>query len=500
MKTIIKIILTVVMSSSVFAVPVAKTDSKKRGREVKIRYKNPKEMDFEELLIQGKLRRPNLSVITGSTENNDSNLLRLRKNFLGQGVNRFWRRSEMINISSANGRLLRIIPCPKKDLPFGYHQRFGVVSKETALAREYNRKRFGLMGEHSNAEAWLCQFHLAPKGQGKFEVINGEDCHISYKEDIWWIKTPMLSLQLSSSGASNFISTSFDVDHTPSSKKEVLWASLILMALMTTVLMTPWREKKVVKEKKEETPVLVKIVRPKRTVTVSRPRAFKGVQSFAKNRKQENKVRRLVSQNLGFLGVLGEEKLRKALGGTPSKLKDVSPGAGPGGTEEGSGGELLVGLGKGIRKVTVGNTGTVGLGGVGTKGRGGGQGGYGNATVSYAGTGGLGNIALSEEVIIDGGLSQAVIQATIEKNLPQVRACYEAGLQKWPGLAGTVATKFEIGPTGQLNYSKISRSTLDNSQVENCIIRSMKKWQFPGPEGGVRVKVNYPFLLRPVQL
>ena len=409
----------------------------------------------------------------------------------------------MINISSANGRLMRVIPCPEKGLPCGYHRRFGVISKETALAREGNRKRFGLMGEHRSEEAWLCQFHLTPKpnNQGKFEVINGENCDISYKKNIWWIKAPTLSLQLASSGASDFISTSFDVDYTPSSKKEAtLWASLVLLALMTIVFIIPWQGEKVAKEEKEEAPVLVKIVRPKRAVTVPVARALKGVKSFAKNQKQENKVRRLVSQNLGFLGILGEEKLRKALGGTPSKLKDVSPGAGLGGEEEGSGGELLIGLGKGIRKVTVGNTGTVGLGGVGTKGRGGGQGGYGNATVSYAGTGGLGNIALAEEVVIEGGLSQAVIQATIEKNLPQVRACYEDGLQKWPGLAGTVFTKFEIGYSGKLNYSKISRSTLDNSQVENCIVRNMKKWQFPSPEGGVKVKVNYPFLLRPVQL
>ena len=409
----------------------------------------------------------------------------------------------MINISSANGRLMRVIPCPEKGLPYGYHRRFGVVSQATALAREDNRKRFGLMGEHRNQEAWLCQFHLAPKpkGQGEFEVINGENCHISYKKDIWWIKAPTLSLQLASSGAADFISTSFDVDHTPSSKKKaMLWAPLMLLALMTTVFIIPRQGEKVAKEEKKEAPLLVKVVRPKRAVRIPVPRALRGVRSFAKNQKQENKVRRLVSQNLGFLGILGEKKLRKALGGTPSKLKDVSPGAGLGGEEEGSGGELLVGLGKGIRKVTVGNTGTVGLGGVGTKGRGGGQGGYGNAVVSYAGAGGLGNIALAEEVIIEGGLSHAVIQATIEKNLPQVRACYEAGLQKWPGLAGTVLTKFEIGYSGKLNYSKISRSTLDNSQVENCIIRNMKKWQFPGPEGGVSVKVNYPFLLRPVQL
>ena len=82
MKTIIKIILVTVISFSVFAAPLGSTNFKKKGRQVKIRYKNPKEMDFEELLVQGKLKRPNLSIITGSIENDDTSLLRLRKNFL----------------------------------------------------------------------------------------------------------------------------------------------------------------------------------------------------------------------------------------------------------------------------------------------------------------------------------------------------------------------------------------------------------------------------------
>ena len=81
-KTIIKIVLVTVMSCSVFAVPSGSADAKKKGRQVKIRYKNPKEMNFSELLIQGKLKRPNLSIITGSIKSDDTSLLRLRKNFL----------------------------------------------------------------------------------------------------------------------------------------------------------------------------------------------------------------------------------------------------------------------------------------------------------------------------------------------------------------------------------------------------------------------------------
>ena len=54
----------------------------KEGKNTKIRYKSSKEINFEKLLIQGKLERPSLSVVTGSVGNDDSGLLRLRKNFL----------------------------------------------------------------------------------------------------------------------------------------------------------------------------------------------------------------------------------------------------------------------------------------------------------------------------------------------------------------------------------------------------------------------------------
>jgi hypothetical protein len=195
------------------------------------------------------------------------------------------------------------------------------------------------------------------------------------------------------------------------------------------------------------------------------------------------------------------------LGGAPTALNEASPGAGPGG-KQGSGGELLVGLGEGVKHTTVGNTGVAGLGGVGTKGAGGGAGGYGNSWVGSGGTGnglnGIGNgrslsvQPLSQEIVLEGGLDSAVIQATIAKYLSQVRACYEEGLRGNPGLTGQVTMQFEIGARGTLNYTKVSRSSLGNNLVEQCISGKMMTWQFPQPLGGMNVKVSYPFLLRPV--
>lgn len=48
----------------------------------KVKYKAAKDMNFEELLIEGQLKRPDLNVITGETEQGGNGLLRLRENFV----------------------------------------------------------------------------------------------------------------------------------------------------------------------------------------------------------------------------------------------------------------------------------------------------------------------------------------------------------------------------------------------------------------------------------
>ncbi|MBY0371883.1 hypothetical protein K2X33_14455 [bacterium] len=47
-----------------------------------VRYKKGKDINFEELLIQGQLRRGEISVVTGDAQDGTDGLLRLRENFL----------------------------------------------------------------------------------------------------------------------------------------------------------------------------------------------------------------------------------------------------------------------------------------------------------------------------------------------------------------------------------------------------------------------------------
>ena len=54
------------------------------GQDVRaeVQYKAGKDVNFEEMLIQGQLKRPEISVVTGNVKQGADGLLRLRENFL----------------------------------------------------------------------------------------------------------------------------------------------------------------------------------------------------------------------------------------------------------------------------------------------------------------------------------------------------------------------------------------------------------------------------------
>ena len=404
----------------------------------------------------------------------------------------------MIAIANANGSFLRAIPGPV-ERTFGYHRLFGFISQEACEQRLRNRKAHGL--RTSRAE-WLFRFKLQPHGDS-FGVSALDGCTASSVKNGTW--------QLVSNYGTFLVAPSADLDTSHIEKIEnddrsSRWL-LILSILFFVFAGTLWWFQPTGQEEpiaQIPEPVVVTVV-PANAVRIPQPTLTTPHPEIAAKPKDDG-GKRAVAQNLGFLGMLGKKELTKAVGGIPSAMQNVSPGAGLQG-DKGSGGEMLVGLGQGVKRTTVGNTGVAGLGGVGGgKGPGGGAGGYGDTLVG-SGTGagvGQGNgrslmsLPLSSDIELEGGLDRAVIQATIAKYLSQVRACYEVGLRRNPGMAGQVSMNFEIGPTGKLNYSKVGKSSLGDAEVPECIAARMMTWDFPKPIGGVNVKVNYPFLLRPV--
>lgn len=397
----------------------------------------------------------------------------------------------MMIISDSQGNFLKNLNADQGKV-YGLHSRFGLISEEHCQEREKIRAKRGL---RNLSNQWGIKF--------SFKEINGKTIPVTVNDSLvqeieegeWLITQNGKSIVVfASEGHDSEIVLPYH-PHEEEVDEKIFNLSLLatlLLALGIVFALVTLRETPEEEDKKEEEPITVKVIEPPKAVKIPAQKILKERPKLT----EKQKAHRAVKQNLSFLGLVGNQNIKKAIGGATTNLKN-SAGAGDG--QQGSGGELLVGLGKGVKKTTVGNTGVAGLGGVGTKGRGGGAGGYGTTSIASGEGKGLSTIPISNDMVLDGGLDAYVVQATIAKYLNQVRACYEQGLQKNPGLTGKVTVNFEVSGQGTLNYSRVKSSTLGHPGVEKCITTKMMNWIFPKPRGGVNVPITYPFLLRPVK-
>lgn len=101
------------------------------------------------------------------------------------------------------------------------------------------------------------------------------------------------------------------------------------------------------------------------------------------------------------------------------------------------------------------------------------------------------------QAMVQGSLDRAIIQRVVQRHRGPVRYCYERALAKNPALTGKVVLKWTIDAEGKVAAVAVSESTLNNAEMEQCLTRQVKRWQFPKPAGGGVVVVNYPFNFSP---
>lgn len=202
-----------------------------------------------------------------------------------------------------------------------------------------------------------------------------------------------------------------------------------------------------------------------------------------------------VAKRAGALSALGSLSSGKNRGGLDIGAAQSSAGPGLGGGTQGSGGVQTSIYAKGVVGSALGAGNNVsGAGGYGTKGKGGGQAGYGK--LALTGSTGASPIPLGAEANVASGLDKDQIAAVVNRNMGQVRFCYEEGLRDDASLNGRVAVNFVIGGNGLVKSAQVASSTLKAKAVEDCIVMRVKSWKFPVPDGGVDVEVTFPFSLR----
>ncbi len=140
-------------------------------------------------------------------------------------------------------------------------------------------------------------------------------------------------------------------------------------------------------------------------------------------------------------------------------------------------------------------SGGLGIGGLGSGSGGGGLGG-GGGNVGLAGRGKSTYSVSAGRSVVEGGLSKAEVAKVLQRAESQIRYCYEKELQNKPNLYGKIVATFKIGPNGRVIQSSISQTTMNDSNVESCVLQVINRLVFPNPRGGGAVDVNYPWLFK----
>lgn len=175
-------------------------------------------------------------------------------------------------------------------------------------------------------------------------------------------------------------------------------------------------------------------------------------------------------QNL--LGGLSGAKTADAAGAAGLSFR----GAGPGGANSGT---LSMGSGR-----------------IGTRGRGSGEGDYGSSEGGIGAKTERGPVFTQGTPVIYGSLDKEIIRRVVQENANQIRYCYERELTQSPGLYGKITMKWVIDGEGRVTKASVAETQMNNANVENCLARRIRGWNFPKPKGGGIVVVTYPFVFK----
>ena len=97
---------------------------------------------------------------------------------------------------------------------------------------------------------------------------------------------------------------------------------------------------------------------------------------------------------------------------------------------------------------------------------------------------------------VNGFLSMEQIDRVVRANKAAVKYCFETALQRNPKLQGTVTAKWRIDRKGMVSTVSVAKTTINDGGVEGCILRQIKHWQFPVPDGGEVDVAGYPFIFQ----
>ncbi len=98
---------------------------------------------------------------------------------------------------------------------------------------------------------------------------------------------------------------------------------------------------------------------------------------------------------------------------------------------------------------------------------------------------------------VSDGLSKDVVGKVIKRHFSAIKFCYEKELQQKPALNGKVLVQFVIDPAGAVSDATVAETTIEDANVETCILSQIRRWKFPEPNGGGVVSITHPWFFKP---
>jgi len=95
-----------------------------------------------------------------------------------------------------------------------------------------------------------------------------------------------------------------------------------------------------------------------------------------------------------------------------------------------------------------------------------------------------------KEISATGGFTRETLEKVIKQQIPSIEGCYQKALEKKARLQGEVTFQLIIDSKGKVAKASLVSSRLNDKRLENCMIKKIKEWNFPKPEGDVTITVS----------
>jgi hypothetical protein len=89
------------------------------------------------------------------------------------------------------------------------------------------------------------------------------------------------------------------------------------------------------------------------------------------------------------------------------------------------------------------------------------------------------------------GLPPDSIRQVVVGHQATLRRCYDVELARLPDLKGTITMTWMIAPDGSVSNASVAASTIQNTNVETCVLAEVKAWTFPTADAPTHIAA-YP--------